>query len=370
MSTTIQDSNGDTIWSTEKLGSSDVNKTKDISNILKDLLTNLTINTKETIDITDETKDGFYTKNQIDTKLLDYVTFSQIGNIFNPDTEQGVATAAIEKVVNEYFQQLISDPEGLKDSIGLTDLETAFENFKNTDFNGLIDDLDFLSKYTLDCYFRDIMADNRPVLSQALSKELNDLLLRVNSTDSNVNNILDFLGDTDIGLNTEASTVRGAINELDSEITGLSNNISKIGEDSLNTTAKNLSGAINELNKETSDNYNSIININAKIGEDSLNTTAKNLSGAINELLSTSNNQSSSLISFNNKMGTSSLQTEAKNVSDAINEVNNGLSLIESNIGSSALVTDAKTILEAINELKTEVNSLSSRVTELESKLP
>ena len=370
MSTTIQDSNGNTIWSTEKLGSSDVNKTKDISNILKDLLTNLTINTKETIDITDETKDGFYTKNQIDTKLLDYVTFSQIGNIFNPDTEQGVATAAIEKVVNEYFQQLISDPEGLKDSIGLTDLETAFENFKNTDFNGLIDDLDFLSKYTLDCYFRDIMADNRPVLSQALSKELNDLLLRVNSTDSNVNNILDFLGDTDIGLNTEASTVRGAINELDTEITGLSNNISKIGEDSLNTTAKNLSGAINELNKETSDNYNSIININVKIGEDSLNTTAKNLSGAINELLSTSNNQSNSLISFNNKMGTSSLQTEAKNVSDAINEVNNGLSLIESNIGSGTLTTDAKTILEAINELKTEVNSLSSRVTELESKLP
>ena len=69
-------------------------------------------------------------------------------------------------------------------------------------------------------------------------------------------------------------------------------------------------------------------------------------------------------------MGTSSLQTEAKNVSDAINEVNNGLSLIESNIGSGTLVTDAKTILEAINELKTEVNSLSSRVTELESKLP
>lgn len=365
MGTSITDSEGNLLWSPRYFGEYSEEKVQAIADILKALLTEITINTSERIEIDEETKDGFYTKNQVDEKLKSYVTFNQLGDLFTPSegSSEGVATAAIEKVVNEKFNSLLADPDGLKESLGINSLEELFNNFKDEDFKGLITDLDFLSQATIDCTFQDIMNDNKPIISQALTKEIQDMIIRFNSTDSNVNNILDFLGSTDITLNTVAKTVRGAINEINSSV---SSNTKKIGSDSLKTTAETISGAINELLDISKSSETKISSLVTKTGEDTLNTTAKNLSSAVNEIYSTSESNKQSIQSIQTKIGSSELTTEAKNISDATNEVSDKVKALSTQIGEGEL---SKSIIETLSDITSELQSISDRLSIVESKL-
>ena len=130
----------------------------------------------------------------------------------------------------------------------------------------------------------------------------------------------------DSAMNTDASTVVGAINEMHDSI----------GSGGLNTTAQTLVGAVNE--HETN------------LGTMSLNTSASNVTGAINELHTT--------------IGTD-IDSDGRNGNLANNNIGLGLYRLESAIGNldsldATDVSDHQNIVSAINAVAADVAQLDS----------
>lgn len=130
----------------------------------------------------------------------------------------------------------------------------------------------------------------------------------------------------DSAMNTDASTVVGAINEMHDSI----------GSGGLNTTAQTLVGAVNE--HETN------------LGTMSLNTSASNVTGAINELHTT--------------IGTD-IDSDGRNGNLANNNIGLGLYRLDSAIGNldsldATDVSDHQNIVSAINAVAADVAQLDS----------
>lgn len=208
-----------------------------------------------------------------------------------------------------------------------------------------------------------------------------DLGDTLNTSRLRFNDLLDSVGDVST-MTTTATSVAGAINELDSDIgarphsnlttiaKNLTDAINELDSDigvrphtSLSTAAKNLTDAINELDTEL-----------GEITSIAMGTSASNVSGAISELeieidtLNTHVEPAQSLVGFisttltdainelRDSVGTyASLSTSAKNAFGAINELDAELGTIS----AVAMGTTASTVSGAIFELEQEIDTLN-----------
>jgi hypothetical protein len=208
-----------------------------------------------------------------------------------------------------------------------------------------------------------------------------DLGDTLNTSRLRFNDLLDSVGDVST-MTTTATSVAGAINELDSDIGARPHS-------NLTTIAKNLTDAINELDSDigvrphtslstAAKNLTDAINeLDAELGEitaSAMGTSASNVSGAISELeieidtLNTHVEPAQSLVGFisttltdainelRDSVGTyGSLSTTAKNAFGAINELDAELGTIS----AGAMGTTASTVSGAISELEQEIDTLN-----------
>ena len=167
-----------------------------------------------------------------------------------------------------------------------------------------------------------------------------DVVSAVNELDAELGTI------TALAMGTTASTVGGAIAELEGEIDTLNTKVEPA--QTLTTTATTLSDAINELD--------------AVQGNDSLTTTATTLTGAVNELDAelgdsdmgtTASTVTGAIAELDSDIGArphTTLTTTAKTLTGAVVE-------LDAEIGSASLNTSATTLRGAINELHTELGA-------------
>lgn len=185
----------------------------------------------------------------------------------------------------------------------------------------------------------------------------------VKELDSDRDRLVTYTG-IPLALTTTATTLGAAVNEHETDI----------GSMSLNTTASDLTAAINELHDSigevgldtTATSIKAAINEHeADIGNMTLNTTASNLTAAINELHdsigevgldTTANNIKAAINEHETDIGSMSLNTTASDLTAAINELHDS-------IGEVGLDTTATSIKAAINEHEGDIGNMSLNTT-------
>ena len=201
--------------------------------------------------------------------------------------------------------------------------------------------------------------------SMSLNTAASDLTDAINEHDAELGTV------TAAAMGTTASTVGGAIAELEAEIDTLNTKVEPA--QALTTTATTLSDAVNELDAELGTISTGIMGTTAStvglaIGEleaeintlntkvepaQALTTTATTLSDAVNELESNHNDLDSDV---GNR---ASLNTASKvNLVAAINEHDAELGTIT----PLAMGTTASTVSTAIKELEVEIDTLNTKV--------
>lgn len=147
---------------------------------------------------------------------------------------------------------------------------------------------------------------------------------------------------TAVAMGTTASTVGGAIAELEAEIDTLNTKVEP-GQ-ALNTTATTLADAINEHETD--------------IGSMSLNTSASNLTAAINEIHAT--------------IGTD-IDSDGVYANLASNNIGNSLIKIDNNIGNisnlDVNINDRSNVVQAINSLQADIELLDSDNSAADAKI-
>ena len=166
--------------------------------------------------------------------------------------------------------------------------------------------------------------------------------------------------ETDIGtvgnLTTTATALTTAVNELDAEL-------GTISAGAMGTTASTVSGAISELEVE-------IDTLNTKVEPgQALTTTATTLSDAINELDSdigarpytglttTAKTLTGGINELDAEIGAASLTTSATTLRGAINEHETDITTLNDSMGSGGLNTTGQNVVDAINELDSDIGS-------------
>ena len=171
-----------------------------------------------------------------------------------------------------------------------------------------------------------------------------------------VNELRDSVG-TLASLNTSAQNAFAAINELDAEL-------GTISSGAMGTTASTVSGAISELEVE-------IDTLNDSMGSGGLNTTGQNIVAAINEhesdigtvgnLTTTATALTTALNELDAELGTitaGAMGTTASTVSGAISELEVEIDTLNTKVEpSQALTTTASTLSDAINELDSDIGT-------------
>jgi len=166
--------------------------------------------------------------------------------------------------------------------------------------------------------------------------------------------------ESDIGtvgnLTTTATALTTALNELDAEL-------GTITAGAMGTTASTVSGAISELEVE-------IDTLNTKVEPgQALTTTATTLSDAINELDSdigarpytglttTAKTLTGGINELDGEIGAASLTTSASTLRGAINEHETDITTLNDSMGSGGLNTTGQNVVDAINELDSDIGS-------------
>ena len=232
-------------------------------------------------------------------------------------------------LITDTFEELVDKTAETKLHLGL---KGSLNTNEDSDFVGAINELEVA-----------IRGSSNLLVADKITTTATNLVAGINELDSDIG------ARPHITLTTDAKTLTGAINELDSDVgvraslttTDKTDVVSAVNEldaelgtitaGAMGTTASTVSGAIAELEVEI-DTLNTFVE-----PSQSLNTDATTLADAINEL--------------HDSIGSGGLTTTAQTLVGAINEH-------DTEIGAAVLSTSANTVRGAINELHVELGAI------------
>lgn len=156
------------------------------------------------------------------------------------------------------------------------------------------------------------------------------------------------------------------------------------GNDTLETTAQTLTGAINELLTDNSNLSNAIAvidgemdaaqvaiqNLETLVGNSPLTTTAQNITDAINELedeMSTLSGIPATVTLLNQRVST--METTVAGISTRMDGIDGRFTAIETKLGSATLDTTAQDVSGAVNELKADVDTNTGNISTMNTTL-
>lgn len=143
-------------------------------------------------------------------------------------------------------------------------------------------------------------------------------------------------------ITADEGTLATAVSNISTLAGKVSDVETKVGSAVLDTTASDLSGAVNELHSEIGTNASDISAIETQNGNEVLQTTAQTLSGAINELY---NAPAASVVASAVGYTNTSSGLSANNVQSAIDEVSqkvNGIPVVHEEL-QTATITAGQT---------------------------
>lgn len=370
--TRIEDIDGNLLWAPDSVsGKYSVSKTKEIADILEELLGNVNLSMNMKVD--EESLSNIYTKTQADERF-----------VINSNFDSLLQSKVSELVVNGIIPS--------NTSLDLTNsrLLSLWTACHGTNFNGeVVQNISYDS--SLSDHENKIYANTQDIL-----RVINDLYYKGSDGSTVDFNNPRFAMWADTGKTEDLSSVFSGTNRsslakaINYVYTLIDNRNTLIGSGTLKTNANTLVGGVNELYDSKADastvatlstqlnnitqympgtggTYytfvsrvstleNRVSNIETLDGTATLQTTNKTLKGAINELRSSINNVESSL---------SGLSSDIDDVDSSVSSVSSKvgtLSSLDSSVSSTSLVG-------AINKLVSVVSGLDTRLSALEAKV-
>lgn len=335
------DDNSPLMWAPDDFGQYSIDKINLITNILKGLLSDITIKTDQ------QGREDVYTKTESNKIFVQRTEFTNMaGDLIHSLTDSYLKEQSEQgKIVNSLTTDDIVKVLDViaKKNYGES-YETILSKFKDLGdypvgygFNTLLDRVNNLDSSSTSIKNQIIWLQNQVYgTTNNLASDTPTILVKKSEISS--------LEDTVNKCNTSVSGMKSTV---DSTSTTVSSLVTKVGTNTLNTTEKNLTDAVNSLAKDVS-------NL-----QSNSSTSVSSLSARVSSLESSTNNNISTI--------NSNIDTIKKSIEDNKSTLNTSISNNASNIAS--LENKLKTANDTIAKLQSALTSASNKIDTLTNQL-
>lgn len=379
------------LWSPNNFGSYSVEKVNLIADIMKNLLKDVTINVKGTMNRDEES----YTKKEVNDLLKDYLLRADYGDVASP---------AIHAETNSYLENLRNQGKMVDKSI--TDnlvmaadywtkccLSMTYSELINSSvppsvssFNSRLDNLEgiqgshttYLSKIMSDMYSDPSLRVGVKFSSKKFTGEVDGAVIGTasNKFDNLLDAVNDLIANSPVGTVTMLS---GTVASLSTQVNNLTNRVDKVDGGNMALSKSDIvTSSINDTTKVAAasleyEDRNNISDLSNKIGNLSYLSSdisdKSDLVRAINSLQSYINSEISTISSKISMISgkIDDININIKSLDDRLSKLENSTEVDELSSRVDGISGDVGNLSNRVDTIRSDMSSINDRVTALES---